>query len=293
MVALAIAGYLLDAPGGVDAEVALSISAFPEEQNAIPYAGAYDAIERIFTATESGAPLGAMADIDPRRALRLILELVRKDDFVACIARLRLVQMDGGKELARELSESGAFVHWCPGDGLREEVTIALDPPVSSPDYILAILKMENADGVELAVAFLTQIEGRWEAEALDAFADSLVALAALGDNESPLAGRTLVALEQSALPVHPAAWPYARSYDAVTRVFEATGSQAALESLARIDADRAAAFLAEAASRDNPASCTARTVLAGMEDGLRTLRELEAAGALKFRCKEDWIGRR
>ena len=103
LVALAIAGYLLDAPGGVDAEVALSISAFPEEQNAIPYAGAYDAIERIFTATESGAPLGAMADIDPRRALRLILELVRKDDFVACIARLRLVQMDGGKELAREL----------------------------------------------------------------------------------------------------------------------------------------------------------------------------------------------
>ena len=276
------------------ASVALKSSASPEAEGAIPYAGAYDALERIFVATKSYTTLRLMTDVDPDRTLPLVLELVRMDDYVACSARMALLKMEGGEEMTEELRESGAFVHWCPGDGLREEITFEANQwPESLRNDVLAKLRTGDETGTEQAVAILTQREGDWWARDLDEFADSLVTLASSGHGASPSAGRALDVLEQSSrtipldLDAQPGPMPhaYVSAYDAVARVFEATGSRAALESLTRIDLGRAATFLVEVASRDDPISCTARTVLEGMDRGRRLLRELEVAGTLAYRC--------
>lgn len=293
LVAMVIAGGLSDAPGR-RASVALQLSASPEAEGAIPYAGAYDALARIFAETKSYADLRPMADVDPHRTLPLVLELVRMDDYVACSARMALLKMEGGEEMTEELRESGALVHWCPGDGLREEITFQANQwPESLRNDVLAKLRTGDETGIEQAVAILTQQDGDWWSTDLDEFADSLVTLASSGNGTSPSAGRVLDVLEQSSrtIPLDLDAqtvWTahaYVSAYGAVARVFEATGSRAALESLARIDPGRAATFLVEVASRDDPISCTARTVLEGMDRGRRLLRELEAAGTLAYRC--------
>ena len=160
-----------------------------------------------------------------------------------------------------------------------------LPPPFSD---ILETVQAGDPAASQQAVDILTSV-GEWRHFAeISWLADSLATLASSGGGESPVAVRAWEVLERSAHPTDPDVSPYPLAYEAVVRVFEATGSQEALESLARIDAGRATSFLAEVAGRDDAVSCRARAVLAQMNDGPRLLRELQDAGRLTYRCPGD-----
>ena len=269
--------------------LALVSSALPEEEGAIPYTGAYEALERVFAATQSRTALAFMAETDPRRALPLLRErVVASDEEVACPANDILSNIDGGEKLLRQLTNSGTLVHECRA--VHGHPLILLDPPQLPPPFsdILETVQAGDPAASQQAVDILTGV-GEWRHPDEQLWlADSLATLASSGGGESPVAVRAWEVLERSAHPTDPDVLPYPLAYEAVVRVFEATGSQEALESLARIDAGRATSFLAEVAGRDAAASCRARAVLARMNDGPRLLRELEDAGRLTYRCPGD-----
>ena len=268
--------------------LALVESALPEKEGAIPYPGAYEALERVFAATQSRSALAFMAEADPRRALPLLRErVVASDEEVACPANDILSDIDGGEELLRQLTNSGTLVHECRA--VHGHPLIFLDPiePQLPPPFsdILKTVQAGDPAASQQAVDILTGV-GEWRHPGEQLWlADSLATLASSGGGESPVAVRAWEILERSAHPTDPDVLPYPLAYEAVMRVFEATGSQEALESLARIDAGHATSFLAEVAGRDAAVSCTARAVLVQMNDGPRLLRELEDAGRLTYRC--------
>ena len=266
--------------------LALVSSALPEEEGAIPYTGAYEALERVFAATQSRTALSFMAEADPRRTLPLLRErVVASDEEVACPAN-HILRDDivGGEELLRQLTNSGALVHECRA--VHGHPLILLDPPQLPPPFsdILETVQAGDPAASQQAVDILTGV-GEWRHPGEQLWlADSLATLASSGGGESPVAMRAWQVLERSAHPTDPDLL-YPLAYEIVVRVFEATGSQEALESLARIDAGRATSFLAEVAGRDAAVSCRARAVLAQMNDGPRLLRELEDAGRLTYHC--------
>ena len=270
---------------------ALAWSVLPEEEGAIPYTGAYEALERVFAATQSRTALSFMAKVDPRRTLPLLRERVVASEYeVACPANDILRDIEGGEELLHQLTNSGALVHDCRA--VHGHPLIMLDPiePQLPPPFsdILETVQAGDPAASQQAVDILTGV-GEWRHPDEQLWlADSLATLASSGGGESPVAVRAWEVLERSAHPTDPDVLPYPLAYEAVVRVFEATGSQEALESLARIDAGRATSFLAEVAGRDAAASCRARAVLARMNDGPRLLRELEDAGRLTYRCPGD-----
>ena len=267
---------------------ALWTSALPEEEDAIPYTGAYEAIERVFAATQSWGALAYMAEVDPHRARPLVLErVVASDHEIACPAnRILRDYIEGGEELLRQLTDSGALVHECLA--VRGTQMTMIDPiePQLPPPFrgILAAVEAGDSAASRQAVNILTGV-GEWRHLDEQAWlVDSLVALASSGDGDSAVAARAWEVLERSAHAPDTAQW-YALTYEAVFRVFEATGSQAALESLARIETGSPTWLLADMASRDTAVSCRARAVLAQMNDGPRLLREMRDAGMLPYRC--------
>ena len=267
---------------------ALWTSALPEEGDPIPYTGAYEAIERVFAATLSWDALAYMAEVDPHRARPLVLERVMASDReVACQANVILqYRLEGGEELRRKLMDSGALVHHCSVGHF--DTLIMVDPiePQLPPPFrgILAAVEAGDSAASRQAVNILTGV-GEWRHFDEQAWlVDSLVALASSGDGDSAVAARAWEVLERSAHPPDTVQW-YALTYEAVFRVFEATGSQAALESLARIETGSPTWLLADMASRDAAVSCRARAVLAQMNDGPRLLREMRDAGMLAYQC--------
>ena len=266
---------------------ALWTSALPEEE-AIPYTGAYEAIERVFAATQSWDALAYMAEVDPHRARPLVLErVVARDHEIACPAnRILRDYIEGGEELLRQLTDSGALVHECLAvHGTQMTMIDPIEPQLPPPFRgILAAVEAGDSAASRQAVNILTGV-GEWRHLDEQAWlVDSLVALASSGDGDSAVAARAWEVLERSAHPPDPVQ-PYVFAYEAVFRVFEATGSQAALESLARIEAGSTTLFLADMASLDAAVSCRARAVLAQMNDGPRLLREMRDAGMLPYRC--------
>ena len=270
---------------------ALVESALPEKEGSVPYTGAYEAMGRVFAETQSRGALAFMAEVDPRRTLPLLRErVVASDDKVACPANRILRNTEGGEELLRQLTNSGTLVHDCRA--VHGHPLIMLDPiePQLPPPFsdILETVQAGDPAASQQAVDILTGV-GEWRHPGEQVWlADSLVTLASSGGGKSPVAVRAWEVLERSAHPTDPDVAPYPLAYEAVMSVVEATGSQEALESLARIDAGRATSFLAEVAGRDAAVSCKARAVLARMNDGPRLLRELEDAGRLTYRCPGD-----
>ena len=268
--------------------LALRASALPEEEDAIPYTGAYEAIERVFSATQSWSALADMAEVDPHRARPLLLErVVASDHEIACPAnRILRDYIEGGEELLRQLTDSGALVHECLAvHGTQMTMIDPIEPQLPPPFRgILAAVEAGDSAASRQAVNILTGV-GEWRHFDEQAWlVDSLVALASSGDGDSAVAARAWEVLERSAHPPDPVQ-PYVFAYEAVFRVFEATGSQAALELLARIEAGSTTLFLANMASLDAAVSCRARAVLAQMNDGPRLLREMRDAGMLAYQC--------
>ena len=274
LVALAIAGDEDNRPSASAARSALAWSSRPEEPGAVPYAGAYDALHKVFRDTASEIVLGYMLNVDRRRGKEVLRALFARHGDDACTADYALRYADDGDAIARELGFelSSMSTHVCR----------------KYHDYryrdVLAQLREGEAEGVERAVDILTA-RASGNPEFILVFFDSLMEMAVSDGGASAAAGRALAVLERSARPVHADAEPDANAYLYVATVFQVTESQAALESLVEIDPGRAQALLTELAQRDQAVACKARAVLAGTTDGPRVLRYLEGRGALTYRC--------
>lgn len=277
LVALAIAGDEDIRSSVWLAQRALIRSSNPEEPDALPYAGAYDALHKMFRGTQSDVVLSHMIEIDPRRAREVVRELLARHGDDACVADMALMRARNGEAIAREFGVE-------PGPGITAHYCLEKYHDYQYRDALAQIREGEPA-GVERAVDILT---GRVSGYAvyISVLSDSLMEMAASGEGTSDLARRALAVFEQSARPVHADATPYGYAYETVVTVFEMTESQAALESLVEIDAARAHEFLTELAQRDQAIACTARTVLTGTAGGSRLLRNLEERGALTYRCR-------
>ena len=293
LVALAIAGDE-DGPGATTALFALIESATTVQPNAVPYAGVYDALHKVFRGTKSSSVLRHMIDVDPRRGKEVVRVLLARRGDDACTADYALRDARDGAAIAQELGiELGDIsVHYClvKYHDYRQTFTAPLPQGteiLSMPPHhdVLAQLREGDAEGTELAIAILTGMARLNNPALYDLFADSLLEMAVADEGASAAAGRALAVLVRSAHPVHADAEPYANAYLYVDLVFQATQSQAALESLVEIDPARAQALLTELAQRDQAVACKARTVLAGTVDGPRVLRDLEGRGVLKYRC--------
>ena len=293
LAALAIAGDE-DGPGATTALFALIESATTVQPGAVPYAGAYDALHKIFRGTKSSSVLRHMIDVDPRRGKEVVRVLLARRGDDACTADYALRDARDGDEIAQELGiELGDIsAHYClvKYHGYRQTFTAPLPTGteiLSMPPHhdVLAQLQEGDAEGTELAIAILTGMARLNNPALYDLFADSLLEMAVADEGASAVAGRVLAVLVRSADPVHADAEPYANAYLYVDLVFQATESQAALESLVEIDPARAQALLTDLAQRDQAVACKARAVLAETMDGPRLLRDLEGRGALTYRC--------
>lgn len=260
LAALAIAGDKDDRPAGWLATLALISSASPEEPGAVPYAGAYDALHKVFRRTRSYVALINMLEIDPQRGKELVRVFLAHYGDDACMADSAVRSARNGGEIARELGvelEPDYYAHYCPEKyhGYRQMVFAHPRPEdvlTSRPGHIvLAQLREGEAQGTEFAIAILTGVAELDDPASYDSFADSLVETAISGAGPWGGAHHALAVLKRSARPLHADANPYPGAYDAVARVFAATRSQAAFESLVEIDAARAHAFLAELAPLD------------------------------------------
>ena len=275
LVALAVAGEEDSRPSARRALSALAWSSRPDEPGAAPYAGAYDALHKIFRETASEIVLADMLDVDSRRGKEIVRALLARHGDDACMADMALRNARDGDTIAEELGVELGVIdsHYCFA---------------KYHDYryrdVLAQLREGEAEGAERAVDILTA--RAWgNPEFILVLSDSLLEMAVSDDGASAAAARALAVLERSAHPVHADAEPYANAYLYVDMVFQVTESQAALESLVEIDPTRAQALLTELAQRDQAVACKARAVLAGTTDGPRLLRDLEERGALTYRC--------
>ena len=277
LVALAIAGNDEIRSSALLAQWALIDSSNPEEPGAIPYAGAYDALHKIFRGTQSSLVLGDMIDVDLRRGKEIVRALFARHGDDACTADMALRHTRHGDEIAKELGLELESWWWDPHYCL-----------LKYHDYhyleVLAQLREGKAEGTDRAVDILTQRASGY-AVYISVLSDSLMEMVASSGGTSDLARRALAVFERSARPVHADAKPYTYAYGTVATIFQITESQAALESLVEIDAARAREFLTELAQRNGAVACTARAVLAGTTDGPRLLRDLEGRGALTYQC--------
>ena len=273
--AVAIAGEEDNRPGARQALSALILSSRPEEPGAIPYAGVYDALHKVFRGTKSEIVLGYMLNVDPRRGKEVLRALFARHGDDACMADMALRYAWDGDAISRELG--------------IELGTIYSDHCLYKyHDYryrdVLAQLRDGKAEGVERAVAILTGRASGYSVF-ITVLADSLTGMVVRGGGTSDVAHRALAVLERSARPVHADAQPFAYAYEFVATAFRVTESQAALESLVEIDPARTQALLTELAQRDQAVACKARAVLAGTVDGPRVLRDLQGRGVLTYRC--------
>ena len=277
LVALAIAGDGENRSSAMLAHWALIDSSSPEDPNAIPYAGAYDALHKIFRETQSSLILGDMIDVDLRRGKEIVRALFARHGDDACTADMALRHTRHGDAIAKELGLELESWWWDPHYCL-----------LKYHDYhyleVLAQLREGKAEGTDRAVDIMTQRASGY-AVYISVLSDSLMEMVASSGGKSDLARRALTVFERSARPVHADAKPYTYAYGTVATIFQITESQAALESLVEIDAARASEFLTELAQRNEAVACTARTVLAGTADGPRLLRDLEGRGTLTYRC--------
>ena len=275
LVALVIAGEEDGRPSARRALSALARSSRPDEPGAAPYAGAYDALRKIFRETASEIVLADMLDVDSRRGKEIVRALLARHGDDACMADMALRVARDGDTIAEELGVELGILdsHYCFA---------------KYHDYryrdVLAQLREGEAEGAERAVDILTA-RASGNPEFILVLSDGLLEMAVSDGGASAAAGRALAVLERSARPVHADAEPYANAYLYVDLVFQATQSQAALESLVEIDPARAQALLTELAQRDQAVACKARAVLAGTVDGPRVLRDLEGRGVLTYRC--------
>lgn len=277
LVALAIAGDEDIRSSALLAQRALIDSSSPADPDAIPYAGVYDALYKIFRGTQSYIVLGDMIDVDLRRGKEFVRSLLARHGEDACTADMALRHTRHGDEIAKEFGVELESWGWDPHYCL-----------LKYHDYqyleVLAQLREGNAEGANRAVDILTERASGYPVY-ISVLSDSLLVMAASGGGTSDLARRVLAVFEQSARPVHADATPYAHAYGTVATIFQITESTAALESLVEIDAARARELLTELAQRDEAVACKARAVLAGTADGPRLLRDLEGRGALTYRC--------
>lgn len=259
LVALAVAGYEDNQPSALSALFALISSSSPEDPNAVPYAGSYDALHKVFLGTLSYSVLGDMIDVDPHRGKELARVLLAHHGDDGCMADMALRHARDGDEIAKELGvERGWWgAHYCliKYHGYQQMVVAPPLPEnvvMSMPLHvILTQLREEEAQGTEFAIAILTGMARLDDSPSHDLLVDSLVEMAVSGTGPWSGARQALAVLERSARPLHADAKPYPGAYDAIARVFTTTKSQVALESLVEIDAERAHAFLAELAPGD------------------------------------------
>ena len=277
LVALAIAGYEDIRSSAWVAQRTLIESSSPEEPDALPYAGAYDALHKVFWGTQSDVVLSHMIEIDPRRAGEVVRELLARHGDDACVADKALLRARNGEAIAREFGVE-------PGPGISAHYCLEKYHDYKYRDA-LAQIREGKPEGVERAVDILTERASGYPVY-ISVLANSLMIMAASDGGTSDVAHRALAVFERSARPVHADAISYGYAYETVVTVFEITESQAALESLVEIDAARAHEFLTELAQRDRAVACTARAALAGTAGGPRLLRDLEERGALTYRCR-------
>ena len=158
-----------------------------------------------------------------------------------------------------------------PGSSIAQEVA-----PPPTPQEVLQRLREDRITATTDAAAILTQLHERRPRSDLDAFADSLVALAIAGEEDSrPSARRARRALIRSSTRVEPGAVPYVGAYDALHKIFQGTTNYIVLGHMIDVDSRRGKEVVRALLARHGDDACMADMALRNARDGDAIAEEL------------------